>query len=125
MNDKRKQEIDLLNKKYSQDFDLIVDKLAKEIMKAEKLELNATNIVETVRYLEATPQVRNIRKALALLDVILANFEIGLFKNPETRMAIYSNQDDYCVCHTIPSYKWEELPNELKEALNNIEKRTK
>ena len=91
------------------------DKLAKEIMKAEKLELNATNIVETIRYLESTPQVRNLRKALSILDVLFTNFEIGLFKNPETRMAIYSNQDDYCVCHTIPSYKWEELPDELKQ----------
>ena len=115
MIDKHKQEVDLLNKKFSYDFDFIVDKLANEVMKAEKIELNATNIVETVKYLEATPQVRNIRKALALLDVILTNFEIGLFKNPETRMAIYSNQDDYCVCHTIPSDKWKELPEELRE----------
>ncbi len=109
-----KKDIDLLNKKFSYDFDFIVDKMANEIMKAEKIELNATNIVETVRYLEAIPQIRNVRKALALLDVILTNFEVSLFKNPETRMSIYSHEDAYCVCHTIPDDKWKELPDELK-----------
>ncbi len=102
-----------LIKKYSQDLDCIVDKLAYETMKAEKVD--KSQLIETIKYIESTPQVKNMRKALELLDVILTNFEIGLFKNPETRMAIYSNQDDYCVCHTIPSYKWEELPDELKQ----------
>ncbi len=109
-----KQEIEKMNKKFSQDLDAIVDKMAYEVIKAEKLDKKATNIVETIKYIESTPQVKNMRKALALLDVILTNFEVSLFKNPESRMSIYSHEDAYCVCHTIPSDKYEELPDELK-----------
>lgn len=102
-----------LNKKFSRDLDAIVDKLAYETMKAEKVD--TSEVVETIKYIESTPQIKNMRKALSILDVILTNFEIGLFKNPETRIAIYSNEDDYCVCHKIPTYKWEELKEAIGE----------
>lgn len=80
----------------------LVDKLAYEIMKAEKIEKTPQNIVETVKYLEATPQVKALRNALGLLSIIENNFKIELYKNGlNNAISIYSDTDRYAVCHTI------------------------
>ena len=95
--------------------DYLIDKTANEIIKNNNLELNATNVVDTVRVLESVPQVKILRRGLTQLDIIKNNFKIELFVNANNKNAIsiYSDTDKYAVVKEITK----EEAKEFAEAL--------